>query len=100
MRKVEKVYRRYNNDGLDVVGITNFWQSSTKELAEKFIENHNISFPIIKEGGAAADHFNVTAVPNMRLIYNGFLIWDHQMISSEPISKPMLEGIVKAIKSQ
>lgn len=99
MRKIEKVYRRYKNDGLDVVGITNYWQSSTRELAEKFLDNHNISFPIFKEGGAAVDHFNVTGVPAIRLIYKGYLIWDHQLISSEPISKQMLEGIIKHIKS-
>ncbi|KAA3636038.1 MAG: hypothetical protein DWP97_03550 [Calditrichaeota bacterium] len=97
MHKIEKVYRKYKNEGLDVVGITNYWQSSTRELAEKFIESHNISFPIIKEGGAAADHFNVTGVPNIRLIYKGNLIWDQQLISSEPISKQMLEGVLKHI---
>ncbi|MCK5125588.1 MAG: protein kinase [candidate division Zixibacteria bacterium] len=99
MSKTEKVYRQYKNAGLDVVGLTNFWQSSTRELNEKFIESHNISFPIIKEGGAAVDHFNVNSVPAIRLIYKGYLIWDHQLISDEPISKPMLEGIVKHIQA-
>ncbi|MCP4704300.1 MAG: protein kinase [candidate division Zixibacteria bacterium] len=99
MRKVEKLYRLYKNDGLNAVGITNFWQSTTRELSEKFIDNYNISFPIIKEGGAAIDHFNVNSVPAIRLIYKGYLIWDHQMISSEPISKPMLEGIIKHIQA-
>jgi len=99
MRKVEKLYRRYKNDGFDVVGVTNIWYQSTRELADKFLESHNISFPIIKEGGAAYDHFNASGVPNIRLIYKGYLIWDHQLISSEPISKPMLEGIVKHIQA-
>lgn len=99
MHKVEKIYRQYKNSGLDVVGITNFWQSSTRDLAERFIESHNISFPIIKEGGAAVDHFNVNGVPSIRLIYKGYLIWDQQLISSEPISKQMLEGIVKHIQA-
>jgi len=100
MYKAEKIHRQYKSRGLDIVGITNLWQESTKELCEKFIESHNISFPIFKEGGAAADHFSVTGVPNIRLIYRGYLIWDHQLVSSEPISKPMLEGIVKYLGTQ
>ncbi len=99
MRKVERLSRQYKNDGFDVVGITNLWKPSTRELSERFLENHNISFPIIKEGGAASDHFNATVVPSIRLIHRGYVIWDHQLISSEPISKQMLEGIVKELKS-
>ena len=100
MRKVEKLYRQYKNEGFDVVGLTNLLKPSTRELCEKFIESHNISFPIIKEGGAAFDHFNVSGVPSIRLIYQGYLIWDHQLISTEPISKQMLDGIVMALKSR
>ncbi len=100
MSKVEKLYRQYKIDGFDVVGLTNLWEPSTRGLSEKFIENYNISFPIIKEGGAASDHFNASSVPSIRLIYKGYLIWDHQLISSEPISKPMLEGIVKTLQAR
>jgi len=100
MRKVEKLYRQYKNYGFDVVGLTNLWEPSTRELSEKFIGDHNVSFPIIKEGGATSDHFNATGVPSIRLVYQGYLIWDHQMISSEPISRLMLDGIVKSQQSR
>lgn len=100
MRKVEKLYRQYKNYGIDVVGLTNLWEPSTRDLSEKFLEDHNVSFPVIKEGGATFDHFDAEGVPSIRLIYQGYLIWDHQMISSEPISKYMLEGLVKTLQSR
>jgi len=99
MEKLEKLYRKYRNYGIDVVGVTNLWKPSTRKDGEKFLEDHNISFPIIKEGGKAFDHFNCDGVPSIRLIYKGNLIWEEHVPSTEPISRHMLEGIVKQIKS-
>jgi len=99
MGKLEKLYRKYRNYGIDVVGVTNLWRPSIRKDGEKFLEDHNISFPIIKEGGKAFDHFNCDGVPSIRLIYKGNLIWEEHVPSTEPISRHMLEGIVKQIKS-
>jgi len=83
MEKLEKLYRKYRNYGIDVVGVTNLWKPSTRKDGEKFLEDHNISFPIIKEGGKAFDHFNCDGVPSIRLIYKGNLIW--QVNGSSPM---------------
>jgi len=96
MGKVDKLYRQYRNYGIDMVGITNLWRPSTRKDSEKFLEDHDISFPIIKEGGKAFDYFNADGVPSIKLIYKGKLIWDNPYPSVEPISRHMLEGIVKA----
>jgi len=99
MSKADKLYRQYNNYGIDVVGVTNMWRPSTRDDSEKFLKDHDVSFPIIKEGGKAFDHFNLSGVPSIKLIYKGQVIWDNPFASVEPISRLMLEGIVKHIKS-
>lgn len=99
MGKLEKLYRKYRNYGIDVVGVTNLWRPSTRKDGEKFLRDHDITFPIIKEGGKAFDYFNCTGVPSIRLIYKGNLIWEEHVPSTEPISRHMLEGIVKAQRS-
>ncbi|RKX20812.1 MAG: hypothetical protein DRP51_05170 [Candidatus Zixiibacteriota bacterium] len=99
MGKLEKFYRQYRNYGIDVVGITNLWKPSTKKDSEKFLADHDISFPVFKEGGKAFDYFNCNGVPSIRLIYKGKLIWEEYVPSTEPISRHMLEGIVKATQS-
>ncbi len=100
MSKVEKLYRQYRNYGIDVVGVTNLTKTSTREKSESFLKEHFIGFPIIKGGGKASTHFSAWGVPSIRLIYKGKLIWEHQYLSVEPISRLMLEGIVKVLKSQ
>ncbi|MDH4240832.1 MAG: protein kinase [Phycisphaerae bacterium] len=99
MRKIEKLFRQYNNYGIDMVGVTELSKTSNLDNCKIFIKGHNISFPIFKENGKASSYFNVTGVPSIRLIYRGNLIWDHRWLSSEPISRLMLEGIIKAQKS-
>ena len=82
-----------------MVGITSLWRPSTRKDGERFLEDRNISFPIIKEGGMAFDYFNCEGVPSIKLIYKGKLIWDNPYPSVEPISRLMLEGIVSTLKS-
>jgi len=99
MSKIEKLHRQYNNYGINMVGVTNMWRPSTRDDSEKFLKEHDISFPIIKESGKAFDHFGLEGVPSIRLIYKGKVVWDNPSPSVEPISRLMLEGIVKALKS-
>jgi len=100
MRRTEKLYRQYHNYGIDMVGVTGLWNNSTREDCEDFIEKRSISFPIIKEGGKAFTHFNASGVPAIRLVYKGNLIWEKRVPSVEPISRHMLEGIVRSQQSQ
>ncbi len=99
MRRTEKLYRQYHNYGIDMVGVTSLWKNSTREDCENFLKKHDISFPIIKENGKAFSHFDGQGVPAIRLVYKGKLIWDKRVPSIEPISRHMLEGIVKAQQS-
>lgn len=99
MRKLENLYRQYHNYGIDIIGVTSLSNKSTKKDCEDFLKKNNISFPIIKEGGKALDYFNAREVPSIRLVYKGNLIWDKRAPSVEPISRHMLEGIIKALQS-
>jgi len=99
MAKAEELYRQYHNYGIDVVGVTKLSKTSDLENCDIFLKRHNISFPIIKESGKASNYFNVTGVPSVRLVYKGKLIWNEKVPSAEPISRYMLEGLVKAQQS-
>lgn len=96
MDRVERLYRKYHDAGIDVIGVTNLWQKSSKRDAEYFLWQHEVTFPCIKERGKAADHFNVRGVPSIRLVYKGNLIWDRDVPTIEPLSKHMLDGIVNS----
>jgi serine/threonine protein kinase len=100
MRKLEKLYRQYRNYGIDMVGVTQITITSTRSKCEEFIERNNITYPIFKEFGKASDYFNITGIPSARLIYKGKLIWEHQVGSTQLISRHMLEGVVKTLKSR
>jgi tetratricopeptide (TPR) repeat protein len=99
MGKIEKLYRQYHNYGIDMVGVTGLSKNSTRQDCESFLKKHDISFPIIKASGKAFDYFNCTGVPSIRLVYKGNLIWEERVPSVEPISRHMLEGIVRAQQS-
>lgn len=99
MQRAEKLYRQYHNYGIDVVGVIRLTKNSTRKDSENFLKRHDISFPIIKESGKAFTHFNGLGVPAIRLVYKGKLIWDKRVPSMEPISRHMLEGIIKATQT-
>ena len=74
-------------------------RKAAKEKTEDFLKRHGVSFPIIKEDGSAAAYFEVTGVPAVRLTYKGKLLWQGYIPSNLPVSRYMIEGIVKAQQS-
>jgi non-specific serine/threonine protein kinase/serine/threonine-protein kinase len=99
MRKLDRLYREYHKYGIDMVGVTRINKTSTKPDCEEFLRRNDITFPAFKESGKAFSYFNCTGVPSTRLVYKGKLIWEHRIGSTQLISRHMLEGIVKALKS-
>jgi serine/threonine protein kinase/peroxiredoxin len=99
MRKLDKLYREYHKYGIEMVGVTRMNKTSTKPDCEEFLRRNDITFPIFKEGGKAFSYFNCRGVPSVRLVYKGKLIWEKRTASTQLISRHMLEGIVKALKS-
>ncbi len=57
-----------------------------------FVDNERTFKKAIK----ASTYFDATSVPSIRLVYKGNLIWEHRWLTLEPISRHMLEGIIKA----
>jgi thiol-disulfide isomerase/thioredoxin len=99
MSRVERLYRQYKNYGIDVIGVTGaFPKITTDEDRFEFLEKNDITFHNIKESGMVWRHFNCGGVPSIRLIYKGKLIWEKDVPSVEPISRHMVEGIIKATK--
>ena len=76
---LQTVYERYKDDNLNVIGLTTVNRSSSDGSVRRFIDDHNITYPIFKENGSARDYFNITDTPFMALIRDGVLVWEHQL---------------------
>ncbi|MCH9024772.1 MAG: TlpA family protein disulfide reductase [candidate division Zixibacteria bacterium] len=99
MRRIDNLYKQYDNIRIDFVGVTRFTKKGTKEKTEDFLEKNGVSFPIIKEDGSAAAYFEVTGIPAVRLIFKSKLLWQGYIPSNLPVSRYMIEGIIKAQQS-
>lgn len=60
MPEIERHYRRYYEDGLDVVGID---QQETPTLIKRFAKPLAITFPLVIDNGPAAESYRVFALP-------------------------------------
>ncbi len=74
--KLEAIYERYKDKGLNVVGLTKVTRSSTDATVEAFIRDNKITYPIGKEeGGAMSAKFAVSGVPAAAAVKDGKIIW-------------------------
>jgi tRNA A-37 threonylcarbamoyl transferase component Bud32/tetratricopeptide (TPR) repeat protein len=96
MVRLEEVNRQYSQFGLNIIGLTNVTKNSTDEDVERYLENENISFAAFKENGRSWNYFDCDGTPSIRLICNGYLIWQYAYLAPNRIPAKMLEGMVAA----
>jgi thiol-disulfide isomerase/thioredoxin len=73
--KMEALYTSLKDQGLQVVGFTRVTKSSSKEIVEKFIVDHKLTYPIAKEDGKVGGHFSVSGIPAAAVMKDGKVIW-------------------------
>jgi thiol-disulfide isomerase/thioredoxin len=73
--KMQEVYDRYKDEGLQVLGVTRITQTATEESVKSFIAEHNITFPMAKETGDLATYFNVKGIPAAAVVERGKILW-------------------------
>jgi len=93
MPRADRIYRQYRGYGLDVIGFTKVSRSSTVDAVQQLLDDKGISFTAVKENGRLWNYFSCTGTPSFRLLHNGYLIWENELNSSEPIPTRMLEAI-------
>ena len=73
--KIEAIYEKYKDQGLQVVGMTTLSKGKTEESVRAFMEEQKLSYPIARESGTARGHFAVRGIPAAAAIKDGKIVW-------------------------
>ena len=73
--KMQALYNSLGSQGLQLVGVTRITKSSTEEKVLAFMEEHQVTYPIAKEDGSIAKHFNVSGIPAAAVVKEGKVVW-------------------------
>ena len=73
--KLQELYKKQKENGLQLVGLTKLSKSSTEEKLTDFINEKQVQYPIAKEDGSISKYFNVSGVPAAAVIRNGEVVW-------------------------
>lgn len=73
--KLQETYDKYHERGLGVVAVTKISKSATEEKVTKFIETHELNFPMAKESGDLSRYFSVSGIPAAAVVKDGQIIW-------------------------
>lgn len=72
---MKETYSTWSSKGLQVVGLTRITRSATEEKVVDFIKEQDVNYPMAKETGEAAKHFNVSGIPAAAIVKGGKIIW-------------------------
>ncbi len=73
--KLEAIWQKYKDKGLQVVGLTKLTRNTTEEQALTFIKEKGVTYPTAKETGELSAAFNVTGIPAAAILKDGKVVW-------------------------
>lgn len=73
--KIDSIYEKYKDQGLQVVGMTSLSKGKTEESVLAFMKEQNVSYPIARESGTVRGHFAVRGIPAAAAIKDGKIVW-------------------------
>ena len=76
---LQTIYDRYKPFDLNVVGLTTVNRTATDASVRQFIDDHDITYPVLKENGSARSYYNMVGTPFMALVRDGILVWEHRL---------------------
>lgn len=94
MPKLDKLYRQYRPFGLNVLGFTQEKGDQVDEKIEDLLAEQEISFAAFRENGRAWNYFGCTGTPSVRLLHDGYLIWEHVHPCPDRMPTEILEALV------
>ena len=87
--KLQELYTKYKDDGLQVLGLTKITRSATEEKVRAFLIEQNVGYPMAKENGDASSYFNVSGIPAAAVVKDGKVVWRGHPAR---LSEEMLQG--------
>ncbi len=96
MPRADETFRQYRHQGLDVIALTQVSRSATDDAVRQFLVDREVSFTAVKESGRLWNYFNCRGTPSFHLLHEGYLIWENQVNTDEPIPLRVVEGMLAA----
>jgi len=72
---MEKAFQELDEQGLDVVGITNFSRGTTEEQMTEFLDTAGVTFPVGRDDGTLSQRFAANGVPHAAVLRHGKVEW-------------------------
>jgi serine/threonine protein kinase/thiol-disulfide isomerase/thioredoxin len=98
MADLANVDRQYRQFGVTTLGMTRVNASATEEKVSNYLKELGAEFPVVKENGRSWNYFACRGTPSIRILSDGYLIWDKGGYTTDAVSVPMLEGMALAAK--
>ncbi len=96
LKRLRNIYPNYNSEGLEIVAVTRITGTASMDAVPKYLAENRFPFPTYKDNGRASNFFECGGLPSMRLVHDGYLIWEYQYIGIHKVQSRMLEGLVAA----
>jgi peroxiredoxin len=73
--KLQGTYESLRPEGLNVVGVTRMNRGSNRAKVDRFIAEHGLTYPMLKDDGTMGEHYAVSGVPAAALVKDGKVVW-------------------------
>jgi serine/threonine protein kinase len=93
---MERIHQRYRDQGLEVIGLTRVTRSSTDQKVREFVSENRITYPILKDSGAAWSYFDCEGTPWITVVQDGAMIWEMDIDTPENFPDEILQKLVGA----
>lgn len=93
MPSLEAVHLRHRD--VDIVGLTAAKPPSSDDKVARFLEEKNVTYPVLRVGAATAAALDVPGTPWLVLARNGWILWESDMEAPSELVSNLLEGIAR-----
>jgi len=97
---VEDLYRRYQEEGFSVSGLTRVNGTSTDERVAEYIVDQQVSFPMLKDSGKSWSYFEAGGTPFVIMLVDGAVVWKGYVSNTADLSQRLVSDVLEAYASQ